>query len=169
MCRSLHDEALSFAVVKLSQYHFISNTNSVHKRHINKKVMDIDTVAVRRNWKRVMHYNGRLSRGHGPFMPTIVLLPCSVHIGLFSPYRCQDRLTVLAPLRRLTSRSLAYTCSITFEGGMQMPDQAWSRTRYHLALQTRSSLSYCYRAELAGRHYIKAKQWQEFRIYSVKK
>ena len=24
----------------LSQYHFIANTNSVHKRHINKKVME---------------------------------------------------------------------------------------------------------------------------------
>src|SRR6218665_694531 len=26
--------------VKSSQYHFIANTNSVHKRHINKKVME---------------------------------------------------------------------------------------------------------------------------------
>jgi len=26
--------------VKASQYHFIANTTSVHKRHINKKVME---------------------------------------------------------------------------------------------------------------------------------
>ena len=26
--------------VKSSQYHFIANTNSVHKRHIKKKVME---------------------------------------------------------------------------------------------------------------------------------
>ena len=26
--------------VKSSQYHFIANTNSVHKRHINKRVME---------------------------------------------------------------------------------------------------------------------------------
>jgi len=25
-----------------SQYHFIANTNSVHKRHINKKVMEYE-------------------------------------------------------------------------------------------------------------------------------
>ena len=28
-------------IIKSNQYHFIANTNSVHKRHINKKAMEI--------------------------------------------------------------------------------------------------------------------------------
>src|SRR6218665_254336 len=36
----LRKQCLQSSQVKSSQYHFIANTNSVHKRHINKKVME---------------------------------------------------------------------------------------------------------------------------------